>query len=171
MGCSLRIRRKACGSRARRGGRRRNNGSRNSSAFFWFGNSGEIGEISPNYGPIAYGGALWAFTLIENFDASELNPNPDGRLGVYRSSDGGHTWVRQDLARVPTALPVYTHIYWDVSSATVTIVYTTNASTPENGYAGINLVDFNMATGTFGTPYATAEFFVQDTDAVLAPTL
>src|SRR6202041_1794546 len=106
------------------------------------------------------------FTLIENFDRY-INPNPDGKLGVYSSLDSGHTWVRQDLAGAPTVYPNSANIYWDGSSATVTIVYVANESTTENVYTGINLVDFNMATGTFGTPYATAEFFVHGLDAIL----
>jgi hypothetical protein len=108
-----------------------------------------------NYGPIYYGGQLWAFTLTENFDLA------DGLLGVYKSLTGA-TWIRQDLAHAPSAnryviAPSYP--YWDGVSSTITILVLQSDVTPPipSFERTMSLVDFDMATGLFSSTYGEVD--------------
>ena len=130
----------------------------------------EDNPSSRRYGPISYGGALWAFPLTE---LGYPPPNPDLQLGVYKSTDGGKTWLRQDLADAPSGDQngplndgqntgvVFANSWWDGSSSKVTIVYVYADLSCQSAFCftRLSLVDFDMSTGTFGTPYATRSFF------------
>lgn len=107
------------------------------------------------FGPIVYGGTLWAFPLqstwaFPNPYQSDVSFIPS--VTVYNSTDGGSTWTQQD----PTNAPIWTHAlqgnyYWDGTSSVVTILWVSDLRFSAGQYA--NLVDFDMSTGTYGTPY------------------
>jgi hypothetical protein len=100
-----------------------------------------------SYGPVAYGGAIWAFTLTTSvlFESDEYN------IGIYKSTNNGATWVRQDAANAPyIRLGNY---FWDGVSSTVTIFGT------GNGASACYLIDFDMDTGLFGAPYGELNIF------------
>jgi hypothetical protein len=105
----------------------------------------EWNDYYRSYGPILYGGQLWAFTITENSDFA------DRQLSVYKSATGA-TWIRQDLSHAPSMTrPSYP--YWDGTSSVVTIYTITNETELPDATSIVGFVDFDMSSGLFGTPY------------------
>jgi hypothetical protein len=123
---------------------------------------GQQGDTIRNYGPISYGGALWAFPLMTNDASGDVDLNAK----VYKSTDGGATWTQQDHAHAPLLwLPAAP--YWDGVSSTVTLfAIAREPSSPGPATrTAVSLVDFSMASGTFGAPYGAANFDVAPSGA------
>jgi hypothetical protein len=122
--------------------------------------TGRIGDYYRNYGPISYGGWMWAFTLTED----DSRGVADGQMGVYKSQDGVD-WIRQDVAHAPVeALPAYP--YWDGSSSIVTTLAVQFEPVPGQTRTTVQFVDFDMGTGLFGDPYGTTDLRVTPAGAV-----
>jgi hypothetical protein len=113
-----------------------------------------------NYGPISYGGWMWAFTLT--------NDDEDGRgdlkLGVYKSLTG-ETWIRQDLANAPEFEIDPAYPYWDGVSSVVTIMVVRGESSDPFTETAVEFVDFDMSTGLFGSPYGPLDIRIAPTGA------
>jgi hypothetical protein len=131
------------------------------------------GDYWRGYGPIAFAGALWAFPLTQQPWAGTVPPGfvADSSLLIYKSADGGATWVKQDAAHAPTITKLgqpdshvastYGSYSWDGVSSIVTIAYLGDAQ-PAGVFhfnSVVTLVDFDMATGLFGAPYAAHDFW------------
>lgn len=103
------------------------------------------------YGPISYGGYLWSYGTASEFDGSEGGGifNDVTGAGVYRSADGT-SWAKQGgdvwFGNFPNAA------YWDGSSSTITFLIGGFASGAEPNSSNVKLVDFDMATSSYGTP-------------------
>jgi hypothetical protein len=117
------------------------------------------------YGPFEYKKNLWAFPLAEDSDA--IDPvydddgnqiQPDLKAGIYKSTDRGNTWVRQDQAHAPLIVMQYgQNFFWDGAGPIVTVVTVTR--TPDfSGETVVSLTDFNLDTGLFGAPYGVRDF-------------
>jgi hypothetical protein len=122
--------------------------------------NGLLADFFRNYGPISYGGALWMFPLTTDDSTGTADLNAK----IYKSVDNGATWVRQDQAHAP-ALLAPSAPYWDGSSSTVTILAISHSPTVSAALTEVCLVDFDMSTGLFGTPYAVADWFVSPSGA------
>jgi hypothetical protein len=92
-------------------------------------------------------------------------------MKVYKSTDGGLTWVQQDHAHAPQ-MWIAGGLYWDGSVSVVTILSFLRMGGSQRTVAF--LVDFDMSTGLFGATYGTLDFNVVpsgvtglDTDAFI----
>jgi hypothetical protein len=107
-----------------------------------------------NYGPVLYGGTLW--TWVFNSDS--------GAFEVYNSADGGSTWAQQDASHSPIAwLP--TAPYFNTATGVLTTLIVTQGAS--GVITNVALIDFNLSTGLFGTPYAvnTADWYTTPSGA------
>lgn len=122
--------------------------------------TGSSGDYYRNFGPIPFGGWMWAFTLTENDPTGVA----DAQLGVYKSQDGTH-WIRQDLDNAPfEATPSYP--YWDGVSSVVKILVVDFESASPNTLTSTKLIDFDMSTGLFSAPYGATSLRVTPTGAI-----
>ncbi len=104
-------------------------------------------DPSNRFGPFRFGSALYLVLQGQNDAIAPFTDNQ--QLGVFKSTDKGNSWTRQDIPGTPVALDDtmnYASYYPTSENGIISILYQAS-----NAH-GTQVVDFDCSTDTFGTP-------------------
>ena len=129
---------------------------RSNTSLSWIGGEAGSGGLSSFYTPILYNGAL--YQVLQSINASSLYV-PEGGIYVYQSLDSGASWSVLDSANGPSRNEVNSTqgggFAFD-GDHTIIVAWSATAHPIDGGTPGpLNLINFDLVTGTWGAPYAT----------------
>ena len=129
---------------------------RSNTSLSWIGGEAGSGGLSSFYAPILYNGAL--YQVLQGINASGLY-TPPGGIYVYQSTDSGATWTPLDPDNGPSRVEIILQQIGGFAfdgDHTIVVAYSPNADPIDSTPGDLNFQNFDLATGLWGTSYATS---------------